>query len=87
MVCNYELGANYPPIPTLIKLAKVLEVGVDRLLGVEEERPSDIQDRRLHQLFKEADNADITTQGLVKQVVERLLISAKSLALRTGTDG
>ena len=85
MVGNYELGVHYPPIPTLVKLARTLDVSVDRLLGLVESGTEDIQDRRLYQLFKDVDRADFGTQGLIKQVVEGLLISARSPRLRTGT--
>jgi hypothetical protein len=87
MVCNYELGLHLPPLSTLVKLARALEVSTDRLLGIEENGPRDIQDRRLFQLFQQVDQADFTTQGLVKQVVERLLIAARPPDLKTGTNG
>lgn len=73
IVCNYERGAHYPPIPTLMKLAQALEVSLDRLLGAEQRKIDEIQDRRLHQLFLEVDRMDAGTQGLVKQVVEKIV--------------
>lgn len=88
MVGNYERGAHYPPVPTLIKLAEALQVSLDRLLGVEQRKIEDIQDRRLYALFLEADRADLGKQGLVKQVLESLLrhgpVGDKG---RTGTEG
>lgn len=87
MVGNYELGLHYPPIPTLIKLASALEITVDRLLGLEENKAADIQDRRLHQLFLEVDQADFATQGLIKQVVESLLLTNRRPQPKTGTKG
>jgi transcriptional regulator with XRE-family HTH domain len=88
MIGNYELGLHYPPIPTLVKLAKALDTTVDRLLAVDEKKIDDIQDRRLHQLFLEADRADFAKQGLVKQVLESLLRPAPSSGKgRTGTAG
>jgi transcriptional regulator with XRE-family HTH domain len=73
MVCNYERGIHYPPVPTLLKLARALEVSLDRLLGEEEHEVERIQDRGLYQLFLEADRADFAKQGLVKQVLASLL--------------
>jgi transcriptional regulator with XRE-family HTH domain len=87
MVCNYEIGVNYPPIPTLGKLARALEVSVDRLLGLEESTDQEIQDRRLYQLFLEVDRVDFATQGLIKQVVESLLMTSRQVQARTGTKG
>ena len=87
MIGNYELGLHYPPIPTLVKLAKALDTTVDRLLGTDERKLDDIQDRRLHQLFLEADRADFAKQGLVKQVLESLLRSEPTGKGRTGTNG
>ena len=88
MIGNYELGLHYPPIPTLVKLAKALDTTVDRLLGSDENKIDDIQDRRLHQLFLEADRADFAKQGLVKQVLESLLHSTPATPKgRTGTTG
>lgn len=86
MVSNYERGAHYPPVPTLIKLAEILDVTLDRLLSVEPRDTSDIQDRRLHQLFIQVDRMDAGTQGLVKQVVEKI-VTASSAKGRTGTNG
>lgn len=87
IIGNYELGLHYPAIPMLAKLAQVLEVSADRLLGLDDRDRVEIQDRRLYQLFLDADRADFATQGLVKQVVESLLITGRSPKLRTGTKG
>lgn len=87
MVCNYERGIHYPPVPTLLKLAEILDVSLDRLMGVNERGSEDIQDRRLHQLFLEVDRMDAGTQGLVKQVVERIVTAEPSARSRTGTKG
>lgn len=87
IIGNYELGLHYPPIPTLIKLARALGTTVDRLLDADEKKIDDIQDRRLHQLFLEADRADFAKQGLVKQVLESLLRPAPAGKDRTGTNG
>lgn len=87
MVGNYERGLHYPPIPTLVKLAQALEVSVDRILGLDEHKAGDIQDRRLYELFLEADRADLGKQGLVRQVLESLLRHGpQSKKARTGTD-
>lgn len=88
MVGNYERGLHYPPIPTLVKLAQALEVSADRLLGIEEPKVDDIKDRRLYELFLEADRADLGKQGLVRQVLESLLrhVPANDKS-RTGTEG
>jgi transcriptional regulator with XRE-family HTH domain len=87
MVGNYERGIHYPPIPTLVKLAHALEVSADRLLGIDEGKVDDIQDRRLYALFLEADRADLGKQGLVKQVLESLLRHGPQTdKRRTGTD-
>ena len=88
MVGNYERGVHYPPIPTLVKLARALDVSLDRLLGEDENRGGEIQDRGLHQLFLEADRADFAKQGLVKQVLASLLHGAAATGRgRTGTNG
>ncbi len=90
MIGNYELGLHYPPIPTLVKLAKALDTTIDRLLSVDENKIDDIQDRRLYQLFLEADRADFAKQGLVKQLLESLLRPAPATGAgrgRTGTSG
>jgi transcriptional regulator with XRE-family HTH domain len=86
MVSNYESGLNYPPIPTLIKLAAALDITVDRLLGVDENRAADIQDRKLHQLFLQVDRMDAGIQGLVKQVVEKIVTAPPHSQPRTGTN-
>jgi len=88
MVGNYERGLHYPPIPTLVKLAQALEVSADRLLGIEGPKIDDIKDRRLYELFLEADRADLGKQGLVRQVLESLLrhVPADDKD-RTGTGG
>ena len=87
MIGNYELGLHYPPIPTLVKLARALDTTVDRLIDTDVKPIEDIQDRRLHQLFLEADRADFAKQGLVKQVLESLLRSDPAGKGRTGTNG
>lgn len=83
MVANYERGVHYPPVPTLRKLAHALDVSLDRLLGDEDHKLEDIQDRRLYQLFLEADRADFAKQGLVKQVLESLLRAPASKSRTT----
>ena len=87
MVGNYERGVHYPPIPTLVKLARALDVSLDRLLGEDEHQSGDIQDRRLHQLFVQVDRMDAGTQGLVKQVVEKIVTASPGHKSRTGTSG
>lgn len=88
MVCNYERGVHYPPVPTLIKMAEALDVSVDRLLGVEHSQAEQIQDRGLLELFMKADRADFAKQGLVKQVVASLLRGTPANGRRrTGTNG
>lgn len=87
MVGNYELGLSYPPIPTLIKLAETLQLSVDRLLDIDGDRTHEIQDRGLYQLFVQVDQADYATQGLIKQVVDGLLIARETNKSRTGTEG
>lgn len=75
MVGSYERGVHYPPVPTLLKLAGELGVSVDRLLGADENKTEDLQDKRLYQLFLKADQADLSKQGLVKEVLESILSS------------
>jgi putative transcriptional regulator len=87
VIGNYELGLHYPAIPLLVKLARSLEVSTDRLLGLNDTTVHELQDRRLHQLFLEVDRLDAGTQGLVKQVVERIVTAAPSTQPRTGTKG
>ena len=87
IIGNYELGLHYPAMPVLAKLAQVFQVSADRLLGLHEAEKVEVQDRRLYQLFVEADRADFATQGLIKQVVESLLITGRPPKLRTGTKG
>lgn len=87
IIGNYELGLHYPAMPVLAKLALVFQVSADRLLGLHEAEQVEIQDRRLYQLFVEADRADFATQGLIKQVVESLLTTGRPAKLRTGTKG
>jgi transcriptional regulator with XRE-family HTH domain len=87
VVGNYELGLHYPAIPVLVKIARILEVSTDRLLGLGDAMVHELQDRRLHQLFLEVDRLDAGTQGLVKQVVERIVTAAPAAQPRTGTKG
>ena len=88
IVGNYERGLHYPPIPTLVKLGRVLDVSLDRLLGEDERKMDEIQDRGLYQLFLEADRIDFAKQGLVKQVLASLIRGTPAVGKsRTGTSG
>ena len=81
-VGNYEQGLSNPSLTVLKKLSQILEVSIDAL--VFPERPDyEIQDRRLYQLFVQADGADFATQGLIKQLLAKLLLNGN--ADRTGT--
>lgn len=87
VIGNYELGLHYPAIPQLVALARALEVSTDRLLGLGDTAVHELQDRRLHQLFLEVDRLDAGTQGLVKQVVERIVSAAPAPRQRTNAKG
>lgn len=88
IVGNYERGLHYPPIPTLVKLARVLDVSVDRLVDDAERSNDEIQDRGLYQLFLQADRADFAKQGLIKQVLASLIQGTPTASKgRTGTNG
>jgi transcriptional regulator with XRE-family HTH domain len=87
IIGNYERGVHYPPVPTLVKLAQALEVSLDRLLSVDQHEVDEIQDRRLYQLFIQVDRMDAGIQGLVKQVVEKIVMAPPSGHLKTGTRG
>ena len=84
VIGNYERGFHYPAIPVLVRLAQAFEVSVDRLLGLDDEHPAEIQDRQLHQLFLQVDRMDAGTQGLVKQVVEKIVGAGHPIALHAG---
>ena len=85
VVGNYELGLHYPAIPQLVALSRALEVSTDRLLGLGEAVIHELQDRRLHQLFLDVDRMDAGTQGLVKQIVERIVTAGPSAHSRAGS--
>ena len=52
-ISYYENEAGYPPAPALIALARALGVTTDELLGLEERRPTELeQDPELRRLWR-----------------------------------
>ena len=77
IVGYYERGTHYPPLPTLTKLATLLGVSLDELVGDGRGVPDRFQDAELLQFFLRADKLDHKTRSTVKDILESVLVKAE----------
>lgn len=77
LIGNYEQGLNYPPLPTLQKLARVFGVTIDYLVNGESKPIEGFQDRELLDFCLKADRLGYEARGALKRVIEGLLATEK----------
>jgi len=84
MVAYYEGQAKRPPAELLPKLAKVLGVSVEELLGARGSSTAKARDSRLQRRLKAIEKLPPKEQRQLQQIIDTFLERDK---LRSGTDG
>lgn len=77
MVSYYEGHSDYPPSNLLPKLAEVLNVTTDELLGVKPLKKNRLPDTRLSRRVQQLEKLDTATRRQVIQVIDTFIENAK----------
>lgn len=76
MITKYELGLHTPPAHVLVRLAKVLRVTVDSLLGYAAQTP------RLASCLQAIDQMDDESSRLIVQTLDSIVTTYRELLAR-----
>ena len=85
---RWENGDATPHLDTLVKIAEVLQVSTDELLGIEEVRPEHrIHNHELHRLYSQVDSLSDDAQqalivildGLVKRASVKRMVEGEAV--------
>lgn len=74
VISRWENGVSKPQFDYVVKLAGVLEVSFDDLLGDHHGKPAfDIQNRRLQELCRQVDRLEAQDQDVICHVMDSLI--------------
>lgn len=72
--CRWEKGDNVPHLDTIIKIANILQVSMDELVGRKQPKNEiKIRNYELHQLCQQADDLTDTDQKVLMQIIDSLI--------------
>jgi len=81
-ISYYETEAGFPPMPTVVALAEVLQVSTDELIGIKEPKGDLLQDdpktRRLWKKFQQVRDLPEKDQRAVIRLVNSLASASRA---------
>lgn len=77
MISHYEGQSEYPPAHILPKLAELLQVSADELLGIKQIKKTKKPDTRLQRRFQQVDKLPTKEKRQLMQVIDTFLKAAQ----------